>query len=278
MRREIIATVVANQVVNSQGSTFYSRMRTVTGASAAKIVWAYRVARAVTGAQQRWSDIEELAGRVDSEVANRMMLHVDDLVSYVARWYLFRSEGRTIDEEIEQAASDFDRLSEGYPSMPSLAWHVPYKIAAAELEAEGVPHDLAIRHAYQRALRRGPDIIDIAHIFDRDVLDIAALYSAASHTFRIGWLEQQVRRLPGVTAFDRLASEAVRDDIQVLRRDVVSRVLEEAGGSIDEFVALHDRLRPRLDRWYAWLSRDGIDDVSAAMIATRRLQQLLVGR
>lgn len=278
MRREIIATVVANQVVNSQGSTFYSRMRTVTGASAAKIVWAYRVARSVTSAQQRWSDIEELAGRVDSEVANRMMLHVDDLVSYVARWYLFRSEGRTIDEEIEQAASDFDRLSEGYPSMPSLAWHVPYKIAAAELEAEGVPHDLAIRHAYQRALRRGPDIIDIAHIFDRDVLDIAALYSAASHTFRIGWLEQQVRRLPGVTAFDRLAGEAVRDDIQVLRRDVVSRVLEEAGGSIDEFVALHDRLRPRLDRWYVWLSRDGIDDVSAAMIATRRLQQLLVGR
>lgn len=275
LRRELISTIVANQVVNSQGSTFYSRMRTVSGASAAMIVRSYRVARVVTGAQQRWTDIEDLAGQVDPDVASRMMSQIDDLVSYVARWYLARQEGRSIDEEIDRAASDFGRLSEGFPTMPSVAWHVPYRTSVAELEDEGVPHELAVRHAYQRALRRGPDIIDIAHTYDRDVLDIAALYSTASYTFKIGWLERQVRRLPGATAFERLAIEAVRDDIQKLRRDLVSRVLEDADGSLDTYVAAHERLRPRLDRWYAWLSREGLDDVSAVMIATRRLHQLL---
>lgn len=278
LRRELISTIIANQVLNSQGSTFYSRMRTVTGASASMIVRAYRVARAVTAAQKRWADIEALASRLDPRIANHMMQDVDDLVSYVARWYLINPNDRSIDEEIERAAGDFAALSDGFPSMPPVGWHEPYVAVIAELEAEGVPRDLAVRHAYQRALRRGPDIVDIAHQFGRDVLDIASLYSQASHVFRIGWLDRQVRRLPGATAFDRLAIEAVRDDLQGLRRDVVSRVLEEADGSIDGLILSSPRLVPRIDRWYAWLSRDGIEDVSAAMIATRRLSQLLVGR
>jgi glutamate dehydrogenase len=278
LRRELIATMVANQVLNSQGSTFYSRMRTVTGASSAMIVRAYRVARAVTGAQQRWADIESLDGQIDPAISNRMMQDVDDLVSYVARWYLVHPNGRSIDEEIDGAAEDLAALSDGFPLVPSDEWREPYEAVAAELEAAGVPSELAVRHAYQRALRRGPDIVDIGHAFDRDALDVAELYSDASHRFRIGWLERQVRRLPGTSAFDRLAIEAVRDDLQSLRRDVVSRILEETDGSIDEFIATHDRLKPRLDRWYRWLTRDGIEDVSSAMIATRRLHQLLVGQ
>lgn len=278
LRRELIATIVANQVLNSQGSTFYSRMRSLTGAAPAMIVRAYRVARVVTGAQQRWVDIEALTGRISPGVAGRMMQDVDDLVTYVSRWYLVRQNGRSIHEEIEQAASDFARLSDAFPTISTVAWHEPYQMAVAELEAQGVPHELATRHAYQRALRRGPDIIEIAHRFDHDVLDIAALYSDASHAFKIGWLERQVGRLPGATAFDRLAIEAIRDDLQALRRDVVSVVFEEAGGSIDAFTEMHERLKPRLERWYVWLNREGVEDVSAAMVATRRLQQLLVGR
>jgi glutamate dehydrogenase len=205
------------------------------------------------------------------------MQDVDDLVSYVARWYLIRPNGRSIDVEIESAVDDFAALSDGFATTPSQEWRKPYEAVAAELEAVGIPHDLAARHAYQRALRRGPDIVDVAHVYDRDVLDIATLYSDASHTFRIGWLERQVRRLPGTTSFDRLAIEAVRDDLQGLRREVVCRVLEESDGSIAAFIESNERLKPRLDRWYAWLTRDGVEDVSGAMIATRRLHQLLVG-
>jgi glutamate dehydrogenase len=278
LRRELVSTIVANQVLNSQGSAFYSRMRTVTGASAAMIVRAYRVARAVTGAKKRWADIEALGGRIDPVVLNRMMQDVDDVVTWVTRWYLIHPNGRSIDEEIEDAAGDFAVLSDSFPSVPSDEWREPYEAVAAELESVGVPPEIAERHAYQRALRRGPDIVDIAHRFDRDVVDIAELYSEASHVFRIGWLERQVRRLPGHTAFERLAIEAVRDDLQSLRRDVVSKVLEDADGSIDGFILASDRLEARIDRWYSWLTRDGVEDVSSAMIATRRLQQLLVGR
>jgi NAD-specific glutamate dehydrogenase len=92
----------------------------------------------------------------------------------------------------------------------------------------------------------------------------------------IGWIERQIRLLPGTTAFDRLAIAALRDDLQILRREVVSAILSEADGSIDAFIDANDRVMPRIERWHRWLARDGILDVSAGFIATRRLHQILV--
>ncbi|MCL1599262.1 MAG: NAD-glutamate dehydrogenase, partial [Actinomycetia bacterium] len=277
LRRELIATIVANQVLNSQGATFYSRLRTLTGASAAAIVRAYRIARAVTDAPARWADIEELSGHVDPDTERMMLKDIDGLVTLVTRWYLQHPSDRTIDEEIGLARDDFAKLSDGLAQMPSPSWRQPYQAVVDELLEKGVPEKLAVRHAYQRALRRGPDIVDLAHRFDRDVVDVAALYTRSSDLFRIGWLERQIRLLPGSTTFERLAVESLRDDLQALRRDFVASVLGEADGSIDEFLVAHERIAPRLDRWYEWLSRDGIQDVSAGLIAVRRLRQLLLG-
>jgi glutamate dehydrogenase len=277
LRRELVSTIVANQVLNSQGSTYYSRMRTVSGSSAAMIVRAYRIARMVTGAAQRWADVEALAPTLDPEVARLMMRDVDSLVTLVSRWYLIQpTHDRSIEEEIELAANDFERLGAGLPTIGTSAWREPYERVATELTARGVPEEMAIRHAYQRALRRGTDMVDLAHRHDRDVLDIAGIYTRASDEFYIGWVERQIRLLPGATAFDRLAIESLRDDLQLMRRDVVSAILEQSSGSMDGYIEMHDRVVPRLERWHAWIGRDGILDVSAGLIAIRRLRQILI--
>ena len=49
LRRELVATIMANDVVNSQGITFVSRLCSETGAEQAEVVRAYYIAREVTG-------------------------------------------------------------------------------------------------------------------------------------------------------------------------------------------------------------------------------------
>jgi len=277
LRRELISTIVANQVLNSQGSTYYSRMRSLTGASAASIVRAYRIARLVSDAEQRWADIEELNGSVDATTARIMLKDVDGLVTRVGRWYLNNPSEATIDEAVTRDRDDFATLSNDLPQIRSDSWRAPYEAVVDEMVANGVPRELATRHAYQRALRRGPDMVALAHQSDRPVAEIAALYTKSSNVLQIGWLDRQIRLLPGSTSFDRLAIESLRDDLLELRHDIVAAVLDEADGSLDEYLEIHDRALPRLDRWYRWLSREGILDVAAAVIATRRLRQLLFG-
>ena len=276
LRRELISTIVANQVLNSQGSTYYSRMRSLSGASAATIVRAYRIARNVTSAYKRWDDIENLGSSISPETTRLMLRDVDRLVTLVARWYLTRPSERSIDEEISIATSDFDRLSKELPHLDLPGWHAPYERVADELVAQGVPQDLATRHAYQRALRRAPDIIELTHENNKDILEVAKLYNEASHSLYIGWLERQIRLLPGATAFERLAIESLREDLLTLRRDVASVILSTANGSINTYLEQRDRLASRLERWHQWIVRDGVNDVSAGLIASRRLRQLLL--
>jgi NAD-specific glutamate dehydrogenase len=83
--------------------------------------------------------------------------------------------------------------------------------------------------------------------------------------------------LPGSTPFERLAIEMLRDDLLDLRHDVVAAVLDEADGSLDAYLEIHERAVPRLERWYRWLAREGVLDVAAAVIAVRRLHHLLLG-
>ncbi len=279
LRRELISTIVANQVLNALGSTFYSRMRTLTGDSAARIVRAFRAARAITGAPKRWGDIEALSGKVSPDTYRKLLRDVDLLVSIVARWYLNRPETpSTIDDEIALSKVHFEELSEGMPTLDPAEWRQPYDAVVDLMVEQGVPREIAVRHAYQRALRRAPDIIDLALSHDRDAMEVAAIYTRVSLEFRVDWLERQVRDLPGTTTFERLAAESLRDDLQQMRRDVVAMILDECDGSLDTHYERFPRMVPRRDRLFAWLERDGVTDVSAGLIAVRRLAQIAQGR
>ena len=94
LRRELIATIVANDVVNSQGVTFVTRLVAETGAQPADVVRAFRIARDVTGAVARWDDIEALDGLIDPVVQNELMTGVDWLVETTSRWYLVQARRR----------------------------------------------------------------------------------------------------------------------------------------------------------------------------------------
>jgi glutamate dehydrogenase len=279
LRRELISTIVANQMLNSLGSTFYSRMRTQTGDSAARIVRAFRAAKAITGASNRWRDIEALAGQVSPETFLELLSDVDRLVSVITRWYLNRPESpSTIDEEVDLSLDHFESLSKGMPTLEPAEWRQPYEAVVERMLGQGVPTEIAVRHAYQRALRRAPDIIDLAHKYDRDALEVAAIYTRISLEFRVDWLERQIKNLPGATTFERLASESLRDDLQQMRREVVAQILKDSDGSLDAHYEHFPRMVPRRDRLFAWLDRDGITDISAGLIAVRRVTQIAKGR
>ena len=278
LRRELISTIAANQVLNSLGSTFYSNMRTRTGEPAARIVRAFRTAKAITGASDRWSAIEALGGSVDPEVSRALLRDVDSLVSVITRWYLSRpATASTIDEEIELAQAHFAALSEGMPTLGSAEWQEPTRAVVNSMIEAGVPKDIAVRHAFQRGLRRAPDIIDLAQKHNRDAMEVASIYTQVSHEFRVDWLERQIRDLPGTTTFERLASESLNDDLQQMRRDVVAMILEESDGSLEAHQERFPCMVPRRDRLFSWLERDGIVDVSAGLIAVRRLTQIALG-
>jgi glutamate dehydrogenase len=279
LKREIIATLASNDVVNSQGITFVSRMVTETGASHADVVKAFRIARDITGSVGRWSDVEALDGLVDPAVQSELLSGVDWLVETTSRWYLVQAAGQRLGEAVEHASSSFAEVSAAISQIGPDAWREEHEHVARRLVAEGVPDAVAHRHAFQPELVHAPDIIAVAHATGRPPLEVARGFFVLGERLDIDWIEAQLEQLQATTRWQRWAQQSMEDDLFAMRRLLCERVLESAGGApIDEAVEhfFTDRAQSteRVMRFLRGLKTEGISDLSQLTVALRQIRSL----
>jgi glutamate dehydrogenase len=280
LRRELISTIVSNDVVNSQGVTFVSRLVAETGATPAEVVRTFRIARDVVDAVPRWDAVESLDGKIDPEIQNELMIGVDRLVESTARWYLVRAPGLKLGEAVDQARAAFRELSSVIEQIGPQSWREQREREAGRLASEGVPDELARRHAFQDELVHGPDIISVARATGRQVLEVARGFFVLGERLDIDWLEQRLAEQPAKTRWQRWALHSMEDDLYTIRREIIETVLEHAGGRpIDEAVdALLDDRRAaygRVQRFMRSLAMEGVTDLSQLTVALRQLRSLV---
>jgi glutamate dehydrogenase len=278
LRRELVATIVANGVVNSLGPTFVSRLVAEQGAEPADVVRAYRIARDVTGAEARWAATERLDG-VDGQVQWTLIEGVDALMEATARWYLENGQGADLGAAIAAGREGFERLSAGLPQFAPDAWREAREQAAAELIELGAPPDLARSHAYLPALAYAPDVVAAAQAVGRSVEDAGKASSLLEDRVQIAWVQEQLDALPVTTRVQRWAQQALRDDLWRARRELAQRALAEAPEApveeaIDAFVESRQEAMRRLDALARTLAGEGGADLAGLTLAVRQLRAL----
>ena len=109
LRTQLVCMINANSVVNALGPTFVSQLVAERSADVAAVVRAFRIAVAVTGADEPWEAIE---GLDDVERSTQMQLlgGVDALVEATARWYLMYAPGAPFEETVAAGRDGFVRL------------------------------------------------------------------------------------------------------------------------------------------------------------------------
>jgi glutamate dehydrogenase len=279
LQREIIATMASNDVINSQGITFVSRIVAETGAHRADVIRAFRIARDVTGAVSRWDEIERLDGVIDPALQSELLSGVDWLVETTSRWYLVQAAGQRLAEAIGTARSAFAELAERIDQIGPEAWRHEHEGIAEGLIAQGVPPDLARRTAFQGELVHAPDIIAVSHVTGRSPIEVARGFFLMGERLQLDWLENQLEELPAGTRWQRWARQSMEDDLFSLRRSLCERALELAGGApIDEavegYIASREEAVDRLQRFLRSLGIEGVTDLSQLTVALRQIRAL----
>ncbi|MCW2994292.1 MAG: hypothetical protein JWQ18_1787, partial [Conexibacter sp.] len=251
LRRELVATLAANDVVDALGPTFVSGLSGELGAEPAEVVRAVRIAREVTGSTQRWLEIEGHVQTLDHDAAWRLLDGVDDLVAGVARWYLIHAPSADVEATVAAVGDAFVVLADALPELRSDAWREEHEAIAVELVDIGVPDALARRHAFQPALRHAPDIITVAQNTGREVVAVARTFFDLGERLGLEWLEQEVLALPAATRVHRWEQQALLDDVLDARRVLAEKALEESPGAapaaaVDAFLEAREAPRRRL--------------------------------
>ncbi|HEU4974773.1 MAG TPA: NAD-glutamate dehydrogenase domain-containing protein [Baekduia sp.] len=279
LRRELVATLAANDVVDALGPTFVSGMARELGAEPAEVVRAFRVAREVSGGTQRWLEIEGHAAELEQDVAWQIMGGVDDLVGGITRWYLLHPPGEDLEATMAAHGAAFVRLAEAMPGLRSERWREEHEAVAADLVRSGVPESLARTHAYQPALLHAPDIIAVAEATGRDERSVALTFFDLGERLGLEWLEQEVLELPGANRVQRWAQQALLDDVLEARRVLAQRALEESPGAepaeaVEAFLAEREAPRRRLGAVARALRVEGDGELAGLTLAVRHLRGL----
>ena len=229
LRREIIATELANATINRNGSVFIHRMREETGAGGPDVVRCYTLVREVLGVGRLMNDIDALDAVVPSRVQGEMLMDVGRLVLRAVLWFLRRRSVRMpIGEVVAYFAEGVATMRGGIDPLLAAEDRAAVHAAEARLVESGVPREVAAQVARLDAMYAVLDIVELARETQRDVPLAAATYFAVSGALDARWVASQIGLLPADTHWQGMARAAMRDDLAALQRQAAVTALRAA--------------------------------------------------
>jgi len=280
LRREIIATHVTNSMINRVGSTFVHRMQEETGAPAPDVVRGYLIVREVFGMVDLWRAVEALDYKVADRVQTAMVIDAGRLIVRATLWFLRnRAHLADLTRSIARFRAGAERLAALLPDVLPATEKGAFGSAAARLEKEGVPHELAARCAAFEPMFYALDIVDVAHSVQRDIEPVARLHFALAGELDFPWIRARIGALPAETHWHTLAKAALRDDLASMLRALAAEALRADGAAdpasqIAAWKARNAVLYERVRQVLGELRAAETPDLAMLSVAMRELRNL----
>ncbi|MDX1803022.1 MAG: NAD-glutamate dehydrogenase [Alcanivorax sp.] len=279
LRRELIATVLANAVVNRMGFTFAHRFADEHGLSLHEPVKAFAMACAIFDGEKFWAPLDALDNRVKSGVQLRLYGRVIGLMKHISGWLMgYRWVQRPVHEAVERFQADIGKLERLLPEILPGSYLAQWQQAVAGMEEDGVPTAEARQLANTMVLGSAPDIIELASSSQVPLEEAAEAYFLVGDRLHILWLLSSVIALSVQGRWQALARANLREDTYRLHRQVAARVLEQEGEDAEaRFKAWQDQSLSKVRfgiRRLQTLQADSSQDFMTLAVGIRELRKL----
>jgi glutamate dehydrogenase len=245
LKREIVATVLANEAINRGGPSFIVSMVDATAASAAEVVRAAIIARDGFDLTRLWAETDRLDGKISGQVQNRIYEEIGHIFTVLTRLLLKTGMAKgDMAETVSRLQVALKKLS------PAFANQMPpeFAVRQAEYQDAGVPVKLAAEIAGLLSFALVPEIMQIAERTGEPLNRAAESYFAVSQTFRVGRLLAAGTRIVTADHYENLALARSIDQIAGARRDIVISALSNHAKEKLPVQAWHAEDRIRINR------------------------------
>jgi glutamate dehydrogenase len=234
LRREIIATSLANDIINTGGPTFIVRMIEETGHMAEDIAYAFAAVMAVYQIPAICGGIDGLDSKIDGQSQLCLYRRVQDLLRRQTAWFLRHNrfeEG--LEPEIARYRDGVEYLIMNMAAV--LPEHAKARLQEEEarLLGEGLPAELAMRIAALEPLSQALDIVRVANETQAPIAAAAQIVFAIRDEFHLDDLGTASEALAAGDYFNRLAINSSLAAIASAERDLARSVLALSPGKAD---------------------------------------------
>ncbi|MBB1378560.1 NAD-glutamate dehydrogenase [Pseudoalteromonas sp. SR43-2] len=282
LRKEIIATKLANSIVNDMGLNFMVRMHEETGANEAEIAMCYSIASEIFEMRETWSSISALDNKIPAAVQTEMLYQLRRTVRRATRWFLrHRNKSQTIEQGIEFFAPTFKDLSDNLNTYMIEKENDRIVIEANKLIDAGVPTDIANRIVSLSSLFSVMDLAEVANSSGKSISMVSNTYFKLGARMGLHWFLEQITKQPVANHWQALARSSYREELDWQQRTLSEVVLNSFEGDesdvdsqIDEWMDSQDLLLQRWKQMLAEFKTSQSHDFAKFSVALRELMLL----
>lgn len=253
LRKEIIATQLANDMVNIMGINFCQRQMESTGAKPSEVARAYVAAREIYALDAFWRDIEALDYQVGAQLQLEVMSRMMRRIRRATRWFL-RNRRTNLDvaAEIKAFSAPLTKLRTALPELvrgePKKQWLKESK----RLIAAGVPEPVAARASIPINVAPGLSMVEAAVQSGVDILRVAEVHMAVSDYLGLDWFADQISDAKVENYWQSMAREAFLDDLDSQLRTITASLItsSDVKAPIDSVIAnWAEQQKVLVERW-----------------------------
>jgi len=280
LKREIIATVATNSMINRVGMTFFQAMAQETGFRPSDIARAYTVVRDVFNLRDIWAEIEAQDGIITPQLQSELQLEINRFVEHMTRWLL-----RSLTTPIDMSAA-VDKLSSGVTELlkhPALLQSPDMATAIAarkeRYQSQHLQEALADKIAALESFTIACDVVMTAGAQKKSVSFVAGVHTALESQMSFGWLRSAAQKLAAESYWDRRAILSIIDDLfdrqHQLALHIIYTAKQKTGEeAVNQWVEAHRMELGRYFRFVEDLKSQRALTVPMLVVAARHVEGL----
>ncbi len=238
LRREIIATQIANAVVNRGGSGVVARLAEETGAGPASIARAYILTRDAFGLLDLNNAIDRLDARIGGAVQLALYAQVKNTLLSRMIWFLRNGDvDKPLEEQVKRFAAGVEAVSRARSTLYSGYAERDRQADLAQWVSAGVPDDIAERVVDLRALEAAPEGVVIAERAGAEPPRAVATLFALTERLGLSPLKDAGAQVKAADRFERLAIDRANERVDLALRAMTIAALKAHGGGEDAALA-----------------------------------------
>ena len=242
LKREIIATVVANRSLDMAGPVPLLRLREMSGGDSAATVRGLEAARAVLDFDAFRREVDSLDNSVPADLQIDLRTQAMQAMNEAATWFVRMRPGLSVGEAVAESHVPLNELKAALASV-----HSPYPASRIERATRafmkrGAPEALARWAAAMSNFAQGLVVTDLAKTASIGVEQAASAFYSLGDSLRLDRLrDSALEGLEKAGYWDRVAGRRLVSELVRLQASAASDAI--AAGGIDAWLA--DKLEAR---------------------------------
>ncbi|HEY0112203.1 MAG TPA: NAD-glutamate dehydrogenase [Allosphingosinicella sp.] len=277
LRREIIATKIANRFVNRLGITASFSLAEEEGASFGQVAAAFVAAERLFGMDEFWETLdtaeidEQLRLELFDQTSRALQLHIADILRNT-------SATTKLNEIVETLAPGLRELDAAVEGLLRREVAADASVRRQRLVELGAPAEIARKIVRLFELNGGIGIAALGKKLGLNVIELTNAYTRLGEALGLDWAQGAANRFQAVDQWERLLTAGLAREFEQLRLDFLQRKrTAEPTAAVDQWVAAQG---PRIDQFRRLVDRARNAPITTApMLAQIATQaRVLLGR